>query len=203
MTDKEARHRALQDGLPWDASLEHYVGQGAYSDFLSEPRYDATRNWIYSHGTREYLSWLSQHPIDRAEEVVQNSWFILTPPDFGHFYMPAGWRGNSYGGRVLRTVRGATENPILTLCLIILVPLWWRRIRSHSVAPIVRCLIWSGVVGVFVAYYGDAMEMARHAWGASQQILLMLWFGLCLRLEMGARSHVATDLPSPASPISR
>jgi hypothetical protein len=184
MTDADARQRALDDGLPWNPSLDHYVGTGAYADFLSDDRYAPPRAWILAHGTRAYASWFLRQPIDRVEEVVQNTWHILTPRDMAdNYYMPPGWRGNGYGGPIMRTFRGATESPVVGFALMLGLVLWWRRVRAHWLAPVVACLLWSGVIGVFAAYYGDAMEMVRHAWGASQQLLLALWLGLILRLD--------------------
>ena len=107
--------RASGTGFPGTPQLGLPAsGQGAYSDFLSEPRYDATRNWIYSHGTREYLSWLSQHPIDRAEEVVQNTAGSYSHRrTSGHFYMPAlAGVGTATADGCCARFAGQPENPI-------------------------------------------------------------------------------------------
>jgi hypothetical protein len=92
----------------------------------------------------------------------------------GPYYGPKGWRANGYGGAIMRTFRGLTESAWVVLALMIAVPFAWRRVRGHPLAPVIACVAWTAVLGVFAGYYGDAMEMVRHAWGASQQLLVAL-----------------------------
>jgi hypothetical protein len=189
MPDPDARKRAIADGMPWSAELEQFVGTGAYGSFLSEDRYKPTRDWIFAHGTATYVGWLARHPIARLEEVVAISSNVLTPQDIGAYYMRAGWRGNDYGGAIMKTFRTSTESSAVVLVLIICVPLAWRRIHAHPLAPAIAVLAWSAVIGVFAAYYGDAMEMVRHAWGASQQLIVALVLAVVVRVDGGIVSR--------------
>ena len=197
MKDPEGRASAIADGLPWRPELDHYIGTGAYGDFLSEDKYKPTRDWIYAHGTSTYLGWLARHPLDRIEEVVGLTWNILTPNDLGGYYMREGWRGNTYGGRVMRTYRGATESPVVVLALLIALPVLLVRARGHALARVAAIAAASAVVGIFAGYYGDAMEMVRHAWGASQQLVLALFLLAIAALD--AKSATGTA-PASATP---
>ena len=186
MPDPDARKRAIADGMPWSPELEQFVGTGAYGSFLSEARYAPTRDWIFAHGTTTYVGWLARHPIARINEVVGFASNILTPQDMGPYYMRTGWRGNDYGGALMKTFRTLTESSAIVLALVICVPLAWRRVRAHPLAPAIAVLAWSAVIGVFAAYYGDAMEMVRHAWGASQQLIVALVLAVVVRVDDGS-----------------
>jgi hypothetical protein len=189
MPDPDARARAIADGLPWSPALDRFVGTGADGEFLSDARYAPTRDWIFAHGTATYVGWLARHPIARIDEVVASTTTILAAVDMGANYMRAGWRGNDYGGAIMKTFRTFTESAAVVLVLIICVPLAWRRIRAHPLAPAIAVLAWSAVIGVFAAYYGDAMEMVRHAWGASQQLIVALVLAIVVRVDGGTVSR--------------
>ncbi len=183
MPDPAARKRAIADGMPWSPELDRFVAMGADGEFLSDVRYAPTRAWIFAHGTTTYLGWLARHPIARLDEVVASSAAILAPVDMGAYSMRAGWRGNNYGGAIMKTFRTFTESSAVVLALVICVPLAWRRVRAHPLAPAIAVLAWSAVIGIFAAYYGDAMEMVRHAWGASQQLIVALVLAIVVRAD--------------------
>ncbi len=183
MSDPVARARAIDDGMPWSPELEPFAGKYADDRFLSAPQYAATRQWLFAHGASTYVGWLARHPLARVDEVVANAWYLLAPPDWTGWYMPRGWRADNYGGLVMRTFRSLTECPAIILVLAIAAPLAWRRARSHRLAPAIVCIVASAVIGVFAGYYGDAMEIARHAWGAGQQLILGLVLVIVARLD--------------------
>jgi hypothetical protein len=183
MTDLAAKARAIRAGLSWAPELDRFIGNKPFPEFFTEPRYHAQRSWIIDHGALAYVGVLARHPLDHLEELVATSWYILTPPDFGRAYMPPGWRANTYGRASMQLFRGLTESSVTILVLMITCSLTWRRVRKHSMSAVAAVLLWSALVGLFAAYYGDAMEMARHAWGAGQQLILALVLIGVLRLD--------------------
>ena len=183
MGDPAARARAIADGMPWSADLEPFAGKFTDDRFLSEPQFGPTRRWIFAHGAATYVGWLARHPLARIDEVVAAASYILPPPDWTGWYMPHGWRADDYGGLVMRMFRALTESPAIILALAIAAPLAWRRVRAHRLAPAIVCILASAVVGIFAGYYGDAMEMARHAWGAGQQLIVGLVLVIVARLD--------------------
>jgi hypothetical protein len=72
-------------------------------------------------------------------------------------------------------VRRATTCELLLLALLLAAPLALRRPRGHITTAVAVVLIGSGVAGAAAAYYGDAYEVARHMFGAGQQIVLGLF----------------------------
>lgn len=127
------------------------------------------QDWVVQHGASVYAGWLVSHPLDRVGDVLGQRWPLLTG-SLAH-YMPGHWvatnqspvRAVTYSRWVLRI--------LLVACLMFL----WRA-RREQLHGLILCLLLSALAGVFASYYGDAVELARHCYGAAQQFV----FGLFL-----------------------
>ena len=82
--------------------------------------------------------------------------------------MPVGW--NAHGS----WLGAVTTNRWLVLALLAVSPILLWRPRRDPRAGIALVMIASGAIGAAAAYYGDAAEIARHCYGAGQQIVLGL-----------------------------
>jgi hypothetical protein len=111
-----------------------------------------------------------RHPIDRTIELVKARWITLSP-GLGT-YMPGGWI------RRASVVRTLTLNRTVLLLLVLASPWLLRRPRADAMCGLALCIVVSGTVGVAAAYYGDAAEVARHCYGAGQQVVLGLFLAL-------------------------
>lgn len=91
-------------------------------------------------------------------------------------YMPRGWHRG--------VTREVTTSEAVLLALLIAAPWLLRRPRSHPLTGVAFVLVASGVVGAFAAFYGDAIEIARHCYGPGQQIVLGLFLAVVARLDV-------------------
>ena len=165
----------LRDELP--PELRSYTDHTINVEWLvrAAPEHRPVQDWLIDHGAATYTSWLVEHPLDRARELVAARWIALSGPTSR--YMPANW--NPRGG----LIRRLTLNRTVLLVLLLAAPLLLRRPRADSRRGLVLCVIVSGLVGVAASYYGDAAEVSRHCYGAGQQVVLGLFLALILWLD--------------------
>lgn len=172
LPDAQARQFFAARGMP-DADKLATVDWDAHDARLfTDPDLAAVRVWIAEHGSSVYMRWLFAHPLDRADELAGHLWDVLAPTELA-MYMPAGWI-SSYGFPGW-TVRRGTSSELLLLVLVLAVPFALRRPTGHVTMAVAAILIGSGVLGAAAAYYGDALEVVRHMFGAGQQIVLGLF----------------------------
>lgn len=138
---------------------------------FTDPGFAPVRRWMVDHGKSTYALWLLQHPLARANEVASKLWDVLSPSLV--MYMPIGWASSH--GFPWWIVRGVTSSEGVLILLMLAAPLLMRRPRGHLLTSIAAILIVSGVVGAAAAFYGDAIEIPRHCYGAGQQIVLGLF----------------------------
>ncbi|HEV7556600.1 MAG TPA: hypothetical protein VGO00_14145, partial [Kofleriaceae bacterium] len=150
------------------------------------------QTWIVEHGSGTYLRWLLRHPIDRAIELVEARWMILSSR---YSLMPFGWIEHDRDHPAVDLVRRVTTNRWLILLLVLASPLLLWRPRASPLRGIAVCLIASGLLGAAAAYYGDAAELARHCYEPGQQIVL----GLVIALVATIDAYVRRSRPSPAA----
>jgi len=135
------------------------------------PAFRPAQDWIAEHGQGTYVRWLLRHPIDRTVELI-GAWRTVLAAH-NTTTMPAGWR--AHDGVALDLLRGVTTNRWIVLALVAVSPiLLWRPRRDRRTA-IALVMVASGTIGTAAAYYGDAAEIARHCYGAGQQIVLGLF----------------------------
>jgi hypothetical protein len=145
------------------------------------PELAATQAWIVDDGATTYLRWLARHPLDRLGELVHARWTVLA----GAYpsTMPIGWVAHDATHPAVDLLRRLTTSRWILLALLAASPLLLRRPRADPLAGIALCLVASGVVAAAAAYYGDAVELARHCYGAGQQIVLGLFLAALAWLD--------------------
>lgn len=143
----------------------------------ADPEARPLQDWLLDHGSSIYARWLVRHPIRRVRELIASRWSLLAP--HVEAYMAGGWEPGAGSPRAL------TANHWLLLLLVLAGPwLLWRP-RADPLRGAALCVVISGAVGLVVSYYGDATEIPRHCYGASQQVVLGLFLALLARLPRG------------------
>jgi hypothetical protein len=138
------------------------------------------------HGQGTYVRWLLRHPFDRTIELVSAWRTVLVAHNTT--MMPAGWK--AHDGFALDLLRGVTTNRWIVLALVAISPILLWRPRRDPRTAIALVMIASGTIGAAAAYYGDAAEIARHCYGAGQQIVLGLYIAALARLDrLRDRAH--------------
>jgi predicted MFS family arabinose efflux permease len=69
------------------------------------------------------------------------------------------------------------------LALLLATPWLLRGQRADALSGLALCMIASGLAGVVASYYGDAVELSRHCYGAGQQVVLGMFLALVARLD--------------------
>lgn len=174
LPDAGARAYFEAHGLPQAGELANL--EDRHTMFYDE-HYAPARTWIAEHALPTYLGYLARHPIDRVVEVARNGDLLLGVAVEG-FYMPRGWTGFRWEKRAwpLRALRDPLGSLPIVLVLVAcaLAALWLARGRPLTRVALV--LVASGAVGALAAFYGDSSEVARHCYGAGEQIVI----GSCL-----------------------
>jgi hypothetical protein len=140
-------------------------------------------DYLAQHGSAIYARWLIRHPVDRITTVVRDRWRLLIG-NLAH-YMPGHWAPRS--GLSVRTI---TSNRWALRLLLLTSPLLLWRARRDPLCGVVFCIAVSAIVGILASYYGDAVELTRHCYGASQQLVLGLFLAAIAWLD-----RVATKRP--------
>ena len=135
------------------------------------PAFRPAQDWIAEHGQGTYVRWLLRHPIDRSIELV-GAWRTVLAAH-NTTTMPVGWR--AHDNFALDLLRGLTTNRWIVLALVAVSPILLWRPRRDPRTAVALVMIASGTIGTAAAYYGDAAEIARHCYGAGQQIVLGLF----------------------------
>jgi hypothetical protein len=167
-------------GAPVD-ELAKFVDTEGHADKLVQrvPENRLAQDWIADHGNGTYLRWLVSHPIDRIGELIGARWTILAANHAAT--MPAGWLAHDGDHPVVELVRRLTTNRWLLLALLLASPAMLLAPRRDPRCGVALCMIASGLVAAAASYYGDAVELARHCYGAGQQIVLGLFVAaLCV-----------------------
>ena len=138
------------------------------------------------HGTTIYARWLLRHPVERVAAVVRDRWRLL----LGNLarIMPGHW-----APRTEWSFRTLTANHrVLWLVLLAGPCLLWRP-RRDPLRGVALCIVLSAIAGIFAGYYGDAVELTRHCYGACQQLILGLYLACLIRVD-GSCKHVPRAL---------
>ena len=195
LADREARAFFAARGLPV-AALEPFARPLHSADFVvASPERAEAHRWIAAHGTGAYVSWLLHAPLARTLQLVGNRDRIFAPDLAG--YMPEGWVGPGDGPVVVAVVRRVIGSPWLFLLMAVATPAALWRARTDVRVRLAACLIAAGLVGVAASFYGDAMEIPRHCYGAVQQTWLGMAIALLAWLDR-ARMVTAAATSTPA-----
>jgi len=165
----------LREDMP--AALRPYTDHPIGVEWLvrAAPEHRPLQDWLIDHGAATYARWLVAHPVDRVRELIDARWIALAGPTSR--YMPRGWTAR---GSVARRL---TVNRNLIVLLLFAAPLLLWKPRVDARSGLVLCILVSGVVGVAASYYGDAAEVARHCYGAGQQVVVALFLALVVWLD--------------------
>lgn len=136
---------------------------------MSGPEVRPLLDDLAQHGSAIYARWLVRHPVERVAAVVRDRWKLL----LGNLVriMPGNWVP-----RTRWSFRTLTANHQVLWLLLVASPVLLWRPRKDPLRGVAFCVVVSAIAGIFAGYYGDAVEMTRHCYGACQQLIL----GLCL-----------------------
>ena len=134
------------------------------------------------HGAAIYARWLIRHPVDRVAAVVRDRWRLLRANLVR--IMPGHWVPSSKW-----SFRTLTVNHRVLWLLLLVSPLLLWRPRRDPLRGVALCIVVGAIAGIFAGYYGDAVELARHCYGACQQLILGLYLACLIRLD-GLRGHM-------------
>lgn len=182
--DRDGRTALVERGFPQLAEIDAYWKLSRRTPAaLTDPRFDAARDWVVEHGAALYVSWLVTHPLARSRELLAHVWNVMSPADLAG-YVPRRW-SHRYGpmGIVLHRV---TTNVVVLVVLMLAAPWLLRRPRAHPLTGVALVLVLSGMVGAAAAYYGDTLEISRHCYGSGQQIVLGLFLAVVAWLDQRA-----------------
>jgi hypothetical protein len=162
---------------------------------LAGPEQRPTQAWVVDHGAATYACWLVRHPLGRARELFHSRGQILVG-DLSH-YMPGGWERPT--GSIGAT-RSLSANRWLLTLLLVASPLLLRRPRRDALCGLALCIVVSGLFGAIASYYGDAVEIPRHCYGAGQQVIAGLFIALIAWVDRFAwfRSAARPSEPRPS-----
>lgn len=149
--------------------------EGVFPMVVDTPERLPLQTWLVEHGQSTYLRWLVRHPLDRLRELVTHRSAVLSPRVDA--YMPGHWVSRA------RSAWTVTSNLLAVTLLLLVAPLWLLRPRTDPLCGLALCLILGGAVGAVASYYGDATEMARHCYGAGQQLVLGLFLAALAWLD--------------------
>jgi hypothetical protein len=202
--------RVMHDDRAWLAErgapvdlLAAFADPAPRADKLVQrvPELATAQAWIVDDGAATYLRWLARRPLDRLGELVRARWTVLAGAYAST--MPVGWVARDAAHPAVDVVRRLTTSRWILLALLAASPLLVLRPRADPRSGIALCMIASGVVAAAASYYGDAVELARHCYGAGQQIVLGLVIALLAWLDrVGSpgpdQPHVQSVSPSRA-----
>ena len=174
LPDPEARAYFEDRGLEMQ-ELEPYASPPHIEAYLASHQPGSTsHHWIASHGSLTFLTFLIRHPLQRIGELAADGWTVLAP-DL-HAYMPDGWSRRAFGHPVLAWFRGLTASRGAIIVIgILALSLGLLRLRTDPMRQLGYCIVISGIVGGVASYYGDAIELPRHCYGAGQQVVTGAW----------------------------
>jgi hypothetical protein len=179
--------RVMADDREWLADrgapvelLDKFAGDVSTDKLVQDvPELRPAQDWIAEHGQGTYVRWLLRHPIDRTFQLV-GAWTTVLAAH-NTTTMPVGWR--AHDNIALDLLRGLTTNRWIVLALVAVSPILLWRPRRDPRTAIALVMVASGTIGTAAAYYGDAAEIARHCYGAGQQIVLGLFIAALARLD--------------------
>jgi len=185
-------------GMPVTPELMALSGRWAHSDnyaILNNPRLRPFSRWLFQDGKTVYAGFLAAHPVYALTLPLVNIDDMLAV-DFSHLipgYEPA-----------LPEVVNEFFFPIrwfwiyLGMSILLFVIVFWKQRREVSRAfwLIVLFFIFS-IPYLYLAWHGDALDLARHASIANIQFHLGMWMLLAYFLDEGVL------LPMRSQRISR
>jgi hypothetical protein len=200
LPDPDATQFFVDHGMPYGPDIEalagKFAGDASYH-FMTDPQYHVARVWMARHGAGVWMRWLLRHPWQRTDDVVASMWSALAPRDVAA-YMPHNWEPAESDGLLSGAMRRASASETLILLLVLVAPFTLRGGRAHGLTAIAAIAVASAIPAVAASYYGDAIEISRHCWGAGQQIVLGLFLGALGWLDR--RDPARDDRHAPGAP---
>ncbi len=184
-----------RQGMPVTPVLLSLAGKWGHSNdqaFYRAPELGGFRNWLYAHGKRSYLLYLASSPFETVVSPLRSLGTLLSPPIRGYAppdYKPIlpGWLGE---------ILYPHSKLLLAFLGLAATGLFVYTVFSHKgstlgvVSMILVLLVYPHIA---IAWYGDALEVERHAIQAGIQLRLGLWSLLLSGLDGG----FSTVWPSP------
>ena len=180
----EYRQYFVNQGMPVSPELMALSGRWAHSDnyaILNNPRLRPFSRWLFRDGRTVYTNFLAAHPIyllsmplRRIDDMLAVDFSRLIPgyqlalPSLiNEFFFPIRW---------FRAYL-AISIPLLVLVL------WQHRRDTSRVFWLVVVFFTFSIPYLYLAWHGDALDLARHASIANIQFHLGLWLVFLFFLE--------------------
>ena len=159
-------------GMPINAALRSRAGKWAPSDnrfYFASPQLEEFRAWAQLKGRQTYIYFLLSHPAYLVAQPMRNFRSRLT---LNMRYMAAGDFTSLLPGRAWNALLNpATVTPLLLLTgMIFAVLVFTPKTRCHPLFVASSAVGSFGIPYLFVAWHGDAMEVARHCFSAILQM---------------------------------
>ena len=202
LADPEATRYLVDHGFPWNPQMatlpQRYIY--LYDPVRTGPSFAAFRSWVDRDGRRVYLRFLASHPGWALREPFNERAALFALRDvevYGHVY------GNRPGGPF--TAVGAVAAPRSAAVVqlwavasaVALVVLAVRQQVRRSLAAALGLIGALAVAGYYAAWYGDALELNRHALSAAVQLLIACWIVTALVIDAIVRRAPVSEVRVP------
>lgn len=201
LTDPAACSYFEASGMPMSPALHDRAGKWASSDGFAayhDPELADFRAWLVAHGKSTYMRWLLEHPGPALGAVwaARGELLHLVPEKLAVYY-PGGYPEPELHRRL---AEDSVKLGLASLALALPIAAWRRRrgflvddgirlgLAVASFAPV--------PVLMFVAYHGDAMDLARHSLGIAVYFRVWLVFVAWLLLQ-GTVAPTIDRRPAP------
>jgi hypothetical protein len=199
LADPEATRYLVDHDFPWDAQMatlpQRYIY--LYDEVRTGSSFTAFRTWVDRDARRVYLRFLASHPGWALREPFNERDALFAVRDvevYGRVY------GNRPGGpfAAVGSVAAPRSPAVVELwaaaSAVALVVLAGRRRVRRSLAAALGLIGVLAVAGYYAAWYGDALELNRHALSAAVQLLVACWIVTALVVDAVADRPGASEV---------
>lgn len=186
LVDETATQFFLDRGMP-DGDLVEAISSMDRRDFLDEvrksDRFGPLRLWIEEEGRGTYVAYLLSQPVETALAPVRHQDRVVNPvsTEYRHEKAPS----PPWLEAMTRFLYPRSSWLLLALGAVAAVSTGWSH-RAGSMRPGWWLLLGLGLMAyplMILAWYGDSVEVERHAYHAAFQLRLSLWALFVLSID--------------------
>lgn len=202
LAEPDTTRYLVDHGFPWSPQMrllpQHYYY--LYAPVREGAEFAAFREWVRHDGRRVYLDYLVSHPGWALRKPFDDRNRVL---DIGGVEVYGRLYHNRPGGpftavgviaapraqRVLEVWTGAAAVVLLVLVL--------RRRVGRPLGGVIGLVGLFAVAGYYAAWYGDALEVNRHALTAGVQLRVWCWIVTALAVDAAVASARRSEVQEP------